>query len=172
MDGRLKRLDLANRQFGCGILGLMGYTMIPDGSANAVPINRTSTGSGGTALTLSQFGVGFTVSEAFPLYLEIYAGYARYDPLLHLRGPDAARLPVRWNNFTGTFGVAYDIAIAENLWLRPIVNVAGGYAAGDRTVLAEILQIRRGPMSAAASSSTPGAGTSAPSASTWSACTS
>lgn len=147
--GRLEGLDLANRQFGSGILGLMGYTMIPDGSANAVQVNRTSAGPGSTALTLSQFGFGFTVSEAFPLYLEIYAGYARYDPLLYLRGPDASRLPVRWNNFTGTLGVGYDIAIAENLWLRPIVNVAGGYAAGDRTVLAEILQLRRGPSAAA-----------------------
>ncbi|WP_237213046.1 hypothetical protein [Falsiroseomonas oryziterrae] len=148
LAGRFAGADLANRQFGSGVLGLMGYNMIPDGSANAVQINRTSAGPGDTALTLSQFGFGFTVSEAFPLYLEIYAGYARYDPLLYLGGQDAPRLPVRWNNFTGTLGVGYDIAIAENLWLRPIVNVAGGYAAGDRTLLADLLQLRRGASAA------------------------
>lgn len=147
--GRLDGLDVANRQFGGGVLGLMGYSMIPDGSANAVQINRTSSGPGSTALTLSQFGFGFTVSEAFPLYVEIYAGYARYDPLLYAGGQDAPRAPLRWNNFTGTLGVGYDISIADNLWLRPIVNVAGGYAAAGRTVLAEILQARRGPSASA-----------------------
>ena len=147
--GRLEGLDLANQQFGNGVLGLMGYSMIPDGSANAVQVNRTTAGPGSTALTLSQFGFGFTVSEAFPLYLEIYAGYARYDPLLYFRGQGTAQPPVRWNNFTGTLGIGYDIAIAENLWLRPIINVAGGYAASDRTVLTEIFQARRG-LSAAA----------------------
>jgi hypothetical protein len=150
LTDRLEGLDLADRRIGSGVLGLMGYSMIPDGSANALQVNRSSVGSGSTALTLSQFGFGFTVSEAFPLYLEIYAGYARYNPLLYQRGPDAAARPVRWNNFTSTLGVGYDIAIAENLWLRPIFNVAGGYAAGDRTLLAELLKLGPGPGTVAA----------------------
>jgi hypothetical protein len=150
LAGRLESLDLADRRLGSGVLGLMGYTMIPDGSANAVQVNRSSVGPGSTALTFSQFGFGFTVSEAFPLFLEIYAGYARYNPLLYQRGSDAAALPVRWNNFTGTLGIGYDIALAENLWLRPIFNVAGGYAAGDRTILAELLQLGPGRGTAAA----------------------
>jgi hypothetical protein len=129
-----------------GVLGLMGYNMIPDGSANALQVNR-ATASGGEegdqTLTLSQFGFGFTVSESFPLWLEIYAGYARYDPRAVFTGGESARAnPLRWNNFATTVGVGYDIAIAENLWLRPIVNLAAGYAAGDATLLGSFISFR------------------------------
>jgi hypothetical protein len=131
-----------------GVLGLMGYSAIPDGSANAVQVNRTTvsgTGADGEAdptLTFSQFGFGFTVSESFPLFMEIYGGYARYDPRAVLTNLEARRSPLRWNNFTTTIGLGYDIAVAENLWLRPIVNVAGGYAAGDATLFAQFINYR------------------------------
>jgi hypothetical protein len=131
-----------------GVLGLMGYSMIPDGSANAVQVNRATLSGGGPdgepdpTLTFSQFGFGFTVSESFPLFLEIYGGYARYDPRAVFTDLQPRRAPLRWNNFTSTIGVGYDIAIAENLWLRPIVNVAGGYAAGDASLFAQFIKYR------------------------------
>ncbi len=124
----------------------MGYSVIPDGSANAVQVNRNTVSSdeeGDQTLTLSQFGFGFTVSEAFPLFLEAYLGYARYDPRAVFTGDGARRVPLRWNNFTATLGVGYDIRLGENLWLRPILNVSGGYAAGDASLFASFIQYRR-----------------------------
>ncbi|PWS36413.1 hypothetical protein DFH01_14735 [Falsiroseomonas bella] len=147
LAGRLEALRSSLRARPGGVLGLMGYSMVPDGSANAVQVDR-STVSGGsddgadTTLTLSQFGFGFTWSEAFPLFTEIYGGYARYDPRAVFSGTGTRRTPLRWNNFTTTVGIGYDIRIAENLWLRPIVNFAGGYAAGDASLFAQFIKYR------------------------------
>lgn len=130
-----------------GVLGLMGYSVIPDGSANALQVNRSSKGSsddeGDTTLTLSQFGFGFTWGESFPLFTELYFSYARYDPRAVFTREATRVSPIRWNNFTGTLGVGYDIRLAENLWLRPIVNFAAGYAASDVGLFASFVEARR-----------------------------
>jgi hypothetical protein len=125
----------------------MGYTMVPDGSANAIQVNRATAsrdGLGSSVLTLSQFGFGFTWSESFPLFTEGYAGYARYDPRAVFTGVTARRTPLRWNNFTTTIGVGYDIRLAEYLWLRPILNASLGFAAGDATLFGAFLSYRTG----------------------------
>lgn len=129
------------------VLGLMGYNVVPDGSANALQINSSSIGGGDgeadTTLTLSQFGLGFTWSESFPLFTEFYMGYARYDPRALFSGVEARQTPLRWNNFTTTIGVGYDIPIADNLWLRPIVNASIGYAASDAALFGGLINVRR-----------------------------
>lgn len=128
-----------------GVLGLMGYNMVPDGSSNAIQIDRSTTTPEGSspALTLSQFGFGFTVSEAVPIFLETYVGYARYDPRYAFSGGTRGRQgPLRWNNITGTLGVGYDIRLAENLYLRPIVNGALGIAASDLSIFGALVQAR------------------------------
>lgn len=130
-----------------GVLGLFGYNVTPDGSANALSISRGSTisGDGAKTLTLSQFGFGFTVSEAFPLYLESYLGTARYDPRSYITGSEETRrVPLRWNNVAATLGVGYDIRLAENLWLRPILNGSLGYAASDASLFGSFVNYRIG----------------------------
>lgn len=130
-----------------GVLGLMGYSVIPDGSANALQVDRSSQGGsndeGDPTLTLSQFGFGFTWGESFPLFTEIYFSYARYDPRAVFTRESARVTPFRWNNFTGTLGIGYDIRLSETLWLRPIVNVAAGYAASDVGLFASFIEYRR-----------------------------
>ena len=128
-----------------GVINLMGYNVVPDGSANAMQINQTTVSGreGDPTLTLSQFGFGFTVSESFPLFVETYMGYARYDPRLLFDSDEPGSSPSRWNNFTATLGIGYDVPIAENLWLRPIVNVAAGYAASDISLLGSFVEYRR-----------------------------
>lgn len=128
-----------------GVIGLFGYNAIPDGSTNAVEITR---GQLPTALSptlqLGQTGFGFTVSEAFPLFLETYIGYARYDPRIFVSGGnEAQRMPLRWNNVIGTVGVGYDIRLAEYLWLRPIINGSLGHAASDAALLGNFINWRR-----------------------------
>lgn len=128
-----------------GVLALMGYNVTPDGSTNSLQINRGTTApvGSGTQLTLGQTGFGFTVGDSFPLYLETYLGYARYDPRAFFSGGTAERrLPLRWNNVAATVGVGYDIRLAENLWLRPIVNGSLGVAASDVALFAGFLNNR------------------------------
>ena len=129
-----------------GVLSLMGYNVTPDGSANSLQMDRTSVGveEGDPTLTLSQFGFGFTVSESVPLFIETYLGFARYDPRAVFTTEGGRQTPLRWNNATATVGVGWDFALAENLYLRPIVNVAAGYAAGDASLFASFIQRRRG----------------------------
>ncbi|WP_424812027.1 hypothetical protein [Roseococcus sp. YIM B11640] len=145
LGDRVDALQGALRSRGAGVLGLMGYNMTPDGSANAVQVNRTRTdsvGKGDRTLTLSQLGSGFTLSESFPLYLEGYIGTARYDPRAAFTGLGARDVPLKWNNIAATVGVGYDIRIGEYLYLRPILNVAAGYAASDLSLFGAFVRYR------------------------------
>jgi hypothetical protein len=149
LDQVLDRIDALRARLGSrgsGIVGLMGYNMTPDGSTNALQVNRTtaSDDEGSPLLTLGQFGAGFTVAEGFPLWLEGYVGYARYDPRAVFTGIDARRSPLRWNNLAVTIGVGYDIRLAEYLWLRPIFNASLGYAASDASLFGRFLAWRTG----------------------------
>ena len=147
VPGRLAQLRNSFGSRRSGVLGLMGYSVIPDGSANALQVDRSTQGGSdedsNPTLTLSQFGFGFTWGESFPLFTEIYVSYARYDPRAVFTRQSARVTPFRWNNFTGTLGIGYDIRLSETLWLRPIVNVAAGYAASDVGLFASFIEYRR-----------------------------
>jgi hypothetical protein len=132
---------------GRGVLGIMGYNMVPDGSANALQINTSSARGdedGNPIFSLAQTGFGFTASETVPIFLEWYAGYARYDPRSAFTGEPPGQSPLRWNNVTTTIGIGYDIQLTEHLWLRPVLNGALGYAASDLSLFGSFLNIRRG----------------------------
>jgi hypothetical protein len=149
VDNLLDRIDAIRaqlRQRPGGVLGIMGYNMTPDGSANALEIDRGSatTADGSSTFQLGQFGAGFTLSESFPLWLEGYVGYARYDPRAVFTNLGTRATPLRWNNIAATIGVGYDIRLGEYLWLRPIFNLSGGYAASDTTLAASFLAWRTG----------------------------
>jgi len=143
----LDRIDDLRGQLGsrgAGVLGLMGYNMTPDGSANSIQISRgtAQTELGSSVMTLSQIGAGFTVAESFPLWLEGYLGTARYDPRAVFTNLPPRRVPLRWNNVAATIGVGYDIQLGEYLWLRPIFNLAGGYAASDASLFGSFVNYR------------------------------
>jgi hypothetical protein len=69
---RNRRLQL--RDNADGVLGLLGWSVIPGSAASSIQINRGSTGN--PSINLGQLGSGFTFSDSFPLYLEDYLGYA------------------------------------------------------------------------------------------------
>jgi hypothetical protein len=129
-----------------GVLGLMGYGAIPTASASTLQVNRNTVGpdEGDPTLTLSQFGFGFEVDETFPLWLEIYGSYTRYDPRAVLRGEATRDVSVRWNNFTTTLGIGWDFYLADSLYVTPILNVAGGYAASDTSLASDFAAWRLG----------------------------
>jgi hypothetical protein len=147
VDGLGDRVDAIRSQLRSrpgGVLGIMGYNMIPDGSSNTVQIDRgtASAGEGSSTFTLSQFGAGFTLSESFPLWLEGYVGMARYDPRAVFTNLGTRQTPLRWNNVATTVGVGYDIRLAEYLWLRPIFNLSAGYAASDAALFGAFINFR------------------------------
>jgi hypothetical protein len=116
-----------------GIVGVMSYTVAPDVTTSSLSINNGSTEN--SALTLSQFGGGFTVSKSTPLYLEGNAAYARYDPVFVVSdGADRRRLPTRWNSFSATGGIGWDFPISEHWVIRPIFNFTLGRVLSDAKV--------------------------------------
>lgn len=145
ISDRLAQLRASLQPRNGGVLGLMGYGAIPSASASTLQVNRNTAGpeEGDPTLTLSQFGFGFEVDETFPLWLEIYASYTRYDPRAVLQGEGTRDVSVRWNNFTGTVGIGWDFYLADSLYVTPILNLAAGYAASDISLASTLLAWRR-----------------------------
>ncbi|WP_165982565.1 autotransporter domain-containing protein [Dankookia rubra] len=124
-------------------LGLLAFSVIPDGTASALQINRSDTGQD-VGVTLGQLGAGFTVSKEMPLYLEGYLGYARYDPrFVFSDGEEARQVPTRWNQISVTVGAGWDIALSDRLYLRPIVNAAGAHVTTDLALAGALVNLRR-----------------------------
>lgn len=124
-----------------GVLGLLGYNVVPDVTASSLSISRGSQDD--TGLQTTQFGLGFTVDPDFPLYLEGFLGYSRYDPrFVFSQGGDKTPLPTRWNNVSGTIGVGWDFPIIEGLVFRPILNAALGHVETDASLLGRLLELK------------------------------
>jgi hypothetical protein len=135
--------ELGTFRSGRAVLGLMGYNLTPDFSTNAVEVRQgsgASGGRGGTRLQLGQTGVGFTLGESVPIYLEGYLGWARYDPLAVLTAGERQTPLVRWNNIAATAGVGYDVRLSDTLALRPILHGGLAYAASDLRLLGWLLE--------------------------------
>jgi hypothetical protein len=124
-----------------GVLGLLGYNVVPDVTASSLTISRG--GQEDTGLQTTQFGLGFTVDPDFPLYLEGFLGYSRYDPrFVFSEGEKKSYLPTRWNNFSGTVGVGWDFPIIEGLVFRPILNAALGHVESDVSLIGRLLELK------------------------------
>ena len=124
-----------------GVLGLLGYNVVPDVTASSLSISRG--GQEDTGLQTTQFGLGFTVDPDFPLYLEGFLGYSRYDPrFIFSEGQKKSLLPTRWNNFSGTVGVGWDFPIIEGLVFRPILNASLGHVETDVSLLGRLLELK------------------------------
>jgi hypothetical protein len=119
-----------------GMLGLMGFLVVPDMAASSIQVNRSSK-EGDTGLSLTQLGSGFTVDPSFPLYMEGFLGYSRVDPRFVLSdGQTETRLPVRWNSISASGGLGWDFPLTEHLVLRPIVSISLGHTESDISLLA------------------------------------
>jgi hypothetical protein len=123
-----------------GVLTLMAFSVVPDVTAGSLSINSASTDD--PSITLVQFGSGFTVSSSFPLYLEGFAGFNRYDPtFVATNGQQQRRLPTKWNTFSGTGGIGWDIPFPfiPDLILRPIFNVSLGHVESDSSIAGRLI---------------------------------
>ena len=108
-----------------GVLALMGYMLTPDVTTGSLGISNAATGNPDFAMTTA--GGGFTVSKAFPLYLEGTLGYSRYDPtFVASNGQAQGSLAAKWEAYSATGGIGWDFPVAEGLVLRPIFNFSYG----------------------------------------------
>jgi hypothetical protein len=122
-----------------GALSILGVTTIPNEAASTLSLN--SQNKEGYEFQSGQFGGAFTVSRDFPLYLEGYAGYARYDPVFVFSdGSDDNLLPLKWNMVSATGGVGWDFPLTSTLTLRPIVNFSLGYIESDASLLKRFIE--------------------------------
>jgi hypothetical protein len=115
-------------------LTLMTFAVVPDLNSSFLSIDNGSGTTNHPAVTLWQFGSGFTLSQSFPLYLEGSLGYNRYDPtFVFTNGAEQRTLPVKWNTFSVTGGIGWDLPVpyVDGLVLRPIFNFTYGHVESD-----------------------------------------
>ena len=120
-------------------LTLLSFSITPDASAGSLSINSSSTGN--PDVTLGQVGAGFTVAESFPLYMEGFLGYSRYDPkFVATNGTEARTIPTKWNSVSGTVGLGWDFKLCDGLYLRPIFNASLGHLESDLSLGGRVLE--------------------------------
>jgi len=121
-----------------GVLGLMGFMLTPDVTTGSLSIASAPTGN--PQISLTSLGGGFTLSKAFPLYLEGTAGYSRYDPVfLASDGQSQRPIPVKWNAISATGGIGWDFPLARELVLRPMFNFSYGHVESDASLAGRFL---------------------------------
>jgi hypothetical protein len=127
-----------------GVLGLMGYSVVPDLTASTLSINSASAADH-PEITMSQLAGGFTLSKTTPVYLEGGIAYSRYDPtFIASNGQDQREIPVKWVSGALTGGVGWDFPVAKDLYFRPIFNFSLGRVTSDLRVASVALDEFRG----------------------------
>lgn len=125
------------------VLSLMGYALTPDVTTGSLTIQDASADKPGFALTT--LGGGFTLSRDFPLYLEGTAAYSRYDPtFIASDGTQTRTIPTKWNSIAATGGIGWDVALTDELKLRPILNFSLGRVMSDASLGLWYLEQRTG----------------------------
>jgi hypothetical protein len=116
----------------------MGLQTIPDGTVGELSIGN---GAGDdTQFLMSQYWLGFTISESFPLYVEGMLSFSRYDPQFVVSdGVRSRDISARWNSLVGNVGVGWDFHITDKLVLRPIASLSIGHVASDAKVAGALL---------------------------------
>ena len=121
-----------------GVLAVLGFSIVPSETASSVAIESNNRNDANYFAT--QLGGAFTVSEDLPLYLEGFAGFARYDPeFVFSDGMEERRFRVKWNNFAGTVGAGWDFRLNDELVLRPIANFSLGHVESDLSLASRFL---------------------------------
>jgi hypothetical protein len=121
------------------VLSMMGLMLTPDVTTGSLSFSNDATGNPDFSMT--SLGGGFTLSKAFPLYLEGTAGYSRYDPtFIASNGTEERSVPVKWNVVTVTGGIGWDFPVAKELVLRPMFNFSYGRLESDTALAARFAE--------------------------------
>ncbi len=131
-----KSIQRENAEGSLAVLGLVG---IPDDAASTIFLQSGRTDRE-FDFRSAQLGGGFRVSSDFPLYLEGYIGFARYDPVLTLQGEGATSLiPLRWTSVAATGGIGWDFVINKDWTFRPMGHVSIGRTQTDASIAAQVI---------------------------------
>jgi hypothetical protein len=115
-----------------GVLGVLGLSVVPNETASALSIQAA--GGDDLPFNASQLGGAFTLEE-IPLYLEGFAGIARYDPDFVFDEADPTEvIAAKWTSLAGTVGIGWDFHIAREVVLRPILNLSLGHVESDASL--------------------------------------
>jgi hypothetical protein len=115
------------------LLGLLQFTLTPDLTTSSLSINNASTGNPSFAVT--QLGGGGTLRNRTRLYAEGNVALSRFDPVYFVtNGAEQLPVSVRWSSVTATGGLGYNVALAEDLSLRPIAVLSLGRVSSDLTL--------------------------------------
>ena len=126
-----------------GALAMFGMSALPSETASTLLLDTGDPSESSFDFKASQFGAGFTVSEEFPLYLEGFLGWNRYDPsLLVPDGARTSRLPLKWTSLAATGGIGWDFQLTDDLVLRPIAHISLGRIQTDASLLAAVVADR------------------------------
>jgi hypothetical protein len=128
-------LSVAIERRAAGALTLLGLAAVPSETASTLFLDTGQEGSSGIDFTAAQLGGGFTWSDDFPLYLEGYVGWNRYDPVFVFSdGTEQRATEAKWNSFALSGAVGWDFDLGENTVLRPMGLLALGAVASDVTL--------------------------------------
>jgi hypothetical protein len=140
IDGLFGRLL---NQHAEGALATFGISAVPSETASTLVLQSDSDQY--TDFVAAQLGGGFTLSESFPLYLEGFIGYSRYDPVMLISGgADTSSLPLRWTTVAATGGVGWEFELTDNLSIVPMAHVSLGRVQTDSSVIAQAIAERLG----------------------------
>ncbi|WP_147394997.1 autotransporter outer membrane beta-barrel domain-containing protein [Alginatibacterium sediminis] len=135
------RLNDAVNQRLVGALALFGFAAVPSETASAIFLDTGQEDTTGTDFKAGQIGGGFTWSEQFPLYLEGFVGWNRYDPVfLFSNGDEQRKTEAKWTSFALSGAVGWDFEIYDNIVLRPMGLVALGIVTSDVIIGLNYLQ--------------------------------
>jgi len=124
-------------------LTLLSFSVVPDAAASTVSINSGNTGN--PELTLWQLGYGMSLSESFPLYVEGFLGYDRYDPkFVATNGTQQREIPTKWTGVAGTLGAGWEFPLWGDFKFVPILNVSLGRVASDSAAAGRLLELVTG----------------------------
>ncbi|NRB35679.1 MAG: autotransporter outer membrane beta-barrel domain-containing protein [Rhodobacteraceae bacterium] len=132
------------RQNAEGVLALYGVSALPDDSASTLVLDTGQTDRE-YDFRASQLGGGFAVAQDFPLYLEGYVAYNRYDPVLFLSDSGTtSEIPLKWTTVSATGGIGWKFSMGEYWSFRPLVHFSLGRVQSDASIGATLIADRLG----------------------------
>ncbi len=128
-----------------GALAVMGLAVVPSETASALFLDTGSDPDQTYDFTAAQLGGGFRVAQGFPLYLEGFIGWNRYDPvLIFSEGARRSEVPLKWTTFGATGGIGYEFDLGPHWKLRPLAHISVGRVQSDISVGAQAIANRLG----------------------------
>jgi hypothetical protein len=133
------------RQEAGSALAVLGMTALPSETASALVLDTGGDSEQRFDFRQGQLGGGFRVSERFPLWLEGYVGWNRYDPDVVLADEiEGNRLPLKWTSFAATGGIGWAFDLNDDWTFRPQAHLSLGRVQSDASIGAQLVANRLG----------------------------